>query len=864
MATQTKTKSQPSSITDRGGIKVMEGDRRYPSLCRGFNPRWSSRPEYVRLVRSSDEARYALEQAVRERPKVAKRDRITVRAGGHCYENFVCSDDVRVIIDVSLLDGIYTEKQKGPKGEDVVCVEAGATNGDLRKRLFLATGKTLPGGSCSTVGMGGHIPAGGFGLLSRQFGLTVDYLYGVEVAVVGADKKVKLVKATADSKDPKLKELWWAHTGGGGGNFGLVTKFYLHNLPTAPKHVLLSAGGWPWKDVRKDDFTRIVNNFGGFWDKHRGMRDEFSALFGILLLTHRSKEQIGLIAQMDASVPHAKDRMNAFLKAMDRGHKPRFMSLDNAYGEYPALSSLTTPAKLTWNTTDKTLDPVDNLSCGKHKSAYLRKPMGKEQIEAMWKALAGEGTSVKRNAVVQVDSYGSAINRPRSSATAAYQRDSIMKIQHQIYWPAPGKGVDELKWIRTLYRNMFKSTGGVPIPNGTGEDRMTDGCYIGYPDVDLSDPKWNSSSYSWHDLYYGPGNHYTRLQQVKENFDPLGIFRFAQSVMPYTKTGVKLPRPRQAEGAAAGTRAAARPARAGGGRATATARAAGTRAGGTRGAAKAAGTTRSRPAAARSAAAKTGGTTRTRAATRGAAPKTAGTTRTQAARGTAKTTPARGAAKAKTTRAPAAAKSGQTRTTARTTTRASAAAKSGQTRTTTRATRTPAAAKSGQPRTTARMARASAPAKGGQSRTTSRATKAPAASKNGPSRTTARATPASAAGKGGQARTTARSTRAPAAAKSGPARTTSRAARAPAAAKSGPTRATARMARASAPAKGGQSRTTTRAPAAAKSGRTRATASAGRTRAAAQGGRAQATARTGAGRAAAPAARGRAAAAKKG
>ncbi|MFC3997414.1 FAD-binding protein [Nocardiopsis sediminis] len=708
----TLTKKKPSSITDDGGIKVMKGDRRFASLCRGFNPRWTSSPEYVRLVRTGEEACRALEKAVREKPEVAKRDRITVRAGGHCYENFVCADDVRVIIDVSLLDGIYTEKQKGPKGEDIVCIEAGATNGDLRKRLFLATGKALPGGSCSTVGMGGHIPAGGFGLLSRQYGLTVDYLYGVEVAVVDSKKNVKLVKATRDSKDPKLRELWWAHTGGGGGNFGIVTKFWFHNLPTAPEHVLFSSGGWPWKDVIKSkaDFTRIVNNFGKFFAEHRG-RDKFSALFGILLLTHAGNDQIGLLAQMDASIPNAKDRMNTFLRAMDRGHKPKFMPLEEAIGHYPALPSLgspMTPAKLTWNTVDKTLDPVDNLKCGKYKSAYLRKPMGPEQIDAMWKSLAGEGRSVTRDAVVQVDSYGSAINRKSKSATAAYQRDSIMKLQHQIYWPAPGKGTDELAWIRTLYYNMFKSTGGVPVPDVTGKG-LTDGCYIGYPDVDLSS-RWNASEYSWHDLYYGTGRHYQRMQQVKENFDPLGIFRHQQSVQPFMRPEVRLPRPRQPEGAVRGTRAAARPARAGGGRATATAA---TRRAGARGATKPAGGTRTRAAAARGGAAKAPGTARTQAA-RGGAAKT-----TRAPRGAAAskvgraTTPAKGgrtrAAATRATRAPAAAKGTGTR---------AAAAKNGRTRATAQVGRTRAAAapaaRQGKPAPAGRAKAAAPPSRQGK------------------------------------------------------------------------------------------------------------------------------------------------------
>src|SRR5438067_191263 len=85
---------------------VRPGDRRYPALSRGFNQRWIGEPEYVRLVRSPEEARTALAEAVRERPADPRRTRITVKAGGHCYEDFVCGSDVRVILDVSPMCGV--------------------------------------------------------------------------------------------------------------------------------------------------------------------------------------------------------------------------------------------------------------------------------------------------------------------------------------------------------------------------------------------------------------------------------------------------------------------------------------------------------------------------------------------------------------------------------------------------------------------------------------------------------------------------------------------------------------------------------------------------------------------------------------
>ncbi|MBV9140636.1 MAG: BBE domain-containing protein [Pseudonocardiales bacterium] len=70
---------------------------------------------------------------------------------------------------------------------------------------------------------------------------------------------------------------------------------------------------------------------------------------------------------------------------------------------------------------------------------------------------------------------------------------------------------------------MFADTGGVPVPND-----VTDGCFINYADIDLSDPAWNKSGVPWHDLYY-KGN-YPRLQQVKATWDPMDVFQHAQGI----------------------------------------------------------------------------------------------------------------------------------------------------------------------------------------------------------------------------------------------------------------------------------------------------------------------------------------------
>ena len=97
---------------------------------------------------------------------------------------------------MSLLNNIGREPEGG-----AYYIEAGATIGDIYRGLHWRFGRTLPAGSCYSVGAGGHISGGGYGLLSRRFGLTVDWLSGVRVATVDASGHVAIDEGKRDGDD---------------------------------------------------------------------------------------------------------------------------------------------------------------------------------------------------------------------------------------------------------------------------------------------------------------------------------------------------------------------------------------------------------------------------------------------------------------------------------------------------------------------------------------------------------------------------------------------------------------------------------------------------------------------------------------
>jgi FAD/FMN-containing dehydrogenase len=126
-----------------GPVTVRPDDPRYGDLARRGSRRFSGKPDYVQLVGSTGQVVEAVQDAVREQLRVA------VRSGGHCLEGFVADPAVRVVIDTSLMSGLYYDSQMG-----AFAIEAGARLGEAYRTLFLGWGVTIPAGVSPNVGIG--------------------------------------------------------------------------------------------------------------------------------------------------------------------------------------------------------------------------------------------------------------------------------------------------------------------------------------------------------------------------------------------------------------------------------------------------------------------------------------------------------------------------------------------------------------------------------------------------------------------------------------------------------------------------------------------------------------------------------------
>ncbi|WP_405059867.1 FAD-binding oxidoreductase [Kribbella sp. NBC_01505] len=194
----------------KGGKLFMPSTPGYAAAHQLFNPRWDSvQPAaVVRAAKTADVI--ATINFARDNKLV-----LVPKGGGHSYVGAsVISKGIQ--LDVGALRSMTYAKN------GVLNVGAGAKLYDVHAFLD-KYGRSLPTGTCPTVGVAGLTLGGGMGIHTRAWGLTCDRLIGMNV--VTADGKERVVNAKSEP------DLFWALRGGGGGNLAVVTAFQFATVP---------------------------------------------------------------------------------------------------------------------------------------------------------------------------------------------------------------------------------------------------------------------------------------------------------------------------------------------------------------------------------------------------------------------------------------------------------------------------------------------------------------------------------------------------------------------------------------------------------------------------------------------------------
>ncbi|MEU1084164.1 FAD-binding oxidoreductase [Streptomyces sp. NPDC005908] len=455
------------------GRLVRPGDGDWETARRLYNTRFDSlRPTAVAYVRHADDIRTALSHAREHEVPLA------VRSGGHSYAGW-SSGDGRLIVDVSGLDAVRLDG-------DTAVVGAGAWLIDVYRTLA-ARGRTVPGGSCPTVGISGLTLGGGHGVTSRAYGLTCDSL--TEVTLVTADGS----RLTAS--DSENQDLFWALRGAGNAQFGVVTEFRFRTHP-APRSVTGHLT-WPWE--------RAAAVVAAWQEWGPDQPDEiWSALHldntgggpGVSVTVF----SLGTYGELQNAVDRLADRVGASAS----GVSLRRRSYQESMELYAGCSSY-----------------ADDDQCGLPGTTPGRSPegaLGRETYAARSDFFdrpldeAGVGTLLARirearggSASIALTALGGAVNRVAPTATAFVHRDSRVLAQYLASWGPDAPGTAIRAWLTDTHRAMRPHASGAAYQN--------------YADPDLTD---------WRRAYYGDAA--PRLTRLKRRLDPDRVFTYPQAL----------------------------------------------------------------------------------------------------------------------------------------------------------------------------------------------------------------------------------------------------------------------------------------------------------------------------------------------
>lgn len=214
------------------GVIIDRGHVEYDKYRRIWNGLADRRPAAIVRACSVDDVKKTVRIAAERGALLA------VRGGGHSLPGLSTCDD-GIVLDLSSMNSVVVDSL-----DRTAEVAGGALLGHMDE-AGARSGLVTPAGVISHTGVAGLTLGGGMGWLSRRLGLTIDNLLGAEI--VTADGQ--LLWASKDSEP----DLFWAIRGGGG-NFGIVTKFKFRMHPLEP----LTVGFWVYSPR---DCAVVLQNF---------------------------------------------------------------------------------------------------------------------------------------------------------------------------------------------------------------------------------------------------------------------------------------------------------------------------------------------------------------------------------------------------------------------------------------------------------------------------------------------------------------------------------------------------------------------------------------------------------------------------
>lgn len=393
--------------------------------------------------------------------------RLAVRGGGHNIAGSALCDD-GLVIDLSRMKSVQVDPVRRR-----AWVEGGATLRDFDHEAQ-AYGLATPLGINSTTGVAGLTLGGGFGWLSRTLGLAADNLLSAEM--VTADAQRLQVSAT------EHPDLFWAIRGGGG-NFGVVTRFEFAMHPVGPQ---ITAGliVYPFAQARAvlQQYRAAVATMAPDLTVWAVLRKAPPLPF----LPPQAHGQDALVLPVFS--PSPSDAGDAAIERIAKLGEPLGMHVGPMpYAAWQQIFDpmLTPGARNYWKSHNFTQLSDGALDVVLRYASDLPTP----QCEIFLGLLGGQAGA------------------PPPQATAYPHRDALYVMNVHTRWEDPADDERCIAWARSFFADA------TPYASG--------GVYVNFMPQDEGER--TSDAY---------GANYARLAQIKATYDPDNLFRTNQNIRP--------------------------------------------------------------------------------------------------------------------------------------------------------------------------------------------------------------------------------------------------------------------------------------------------------------------------------------------
>ncbi|MNZ44470.1 6-hydroxy-D-nicotine oxidase [compost metagenome] len=443
------------------GEVLLAADADYDEVRQIWNAMIDRKPALIARCTSPEDVGLAVEFARKHSLLVS------IRGGGHNIAgNAVC--DGGLMIDLSLMKSVQVDPATRRAS-----VEPGCTLADVDAAVQ-AHGLATPLGINSTTGVAGLTLGGGFGWLSRKFGMTIDNLLSAEV--ITADGRQLHASATENA------DLFWGLRGGGG-NFGVVTRFEFQLHPVGPD-VLSGLIVFAF-----DQAKLVLTRFARFTET---MPDELS----VWMVTRKAPPLPFLPEDV-----HGKEMVAlALCYAGDPKEGERLIEPLRGFGTVLGEHIGVQPY-VAWQ---QAFDPLLSKGARNYWKSHNFSQLSDGAIDAIIE-YAGKLPSLQCE--IFIGTIGGQTARVAPEAMAYSSRDANYVMNVHGRWESAGEDERCIAWAREFF------TKSQPFASS--------GAYINFLTQDETDR-----------IAFAYGATYDRLVEIKKKYDPTNLFRMNQNIKP--------------------------------------------------------------------------------------------------------------------------------------------------------------------------------------------------------------------------------------------------------------------------------------------------------------------------------------------